>query len=67
MNDDFKKLQEKTNDKDLALLIQLVAFYVSDYGKRIERLEKAALWVMGTVFGLVLVAVVGLVITKGNQ
>lgn len=38
-----------------------------DHEKRIARLEKAALWVLGTTFALVFVAVVGLVITKGGQ
>lgn len=37
-----------------------------DHEKRIARLEKAALWVLGTTFALVFTAVVGLVIVRGT-
>jgi len=38
-----------------------------DHEKRIARLEKAALWVLGTTFALVFTAVVGLVIVNGGK
>lgn len=38
-----------------------------DHEKRIARLEKAALWVLGTTFALVFTAVVGLVIVRGGN
>ncbi len=95
---ELEKIRDRTEDKDIALLAQEMAFFArsfsdyktetteklseintntkgnytpksmgDDHEKRIARLEKAALWVLGTTFALVFVAVVGLVITKGGQ
>jgi hypothetical protein len=63
-NENTKRLDEiNTNTKGNYAPVSTT----NDHEKRIARLEKAALWVLGTTFALVFVAVVGLVITKGGQ
>lgn len=37
---------------------------VEDHERRIQRLEKAALWVLGATFSIVFFAIVGLVVVK---
>lgn len=62
--DTTKQLEEiKTNTKGGYAPISTT----NDHEKRITRLEKAALWVLGTTFALVFTAVVGLVIIRGGN
>jgi len=67
----FEEFKKETNDNFTELKNNTKGEYTpvstsKDHEKRIARLEKAALWVLGTTFGLVFVAVVGLVLVKGS-
>lgn len=67
--EDFKK---ETNDNFTEIKNNTKGSYApvsttNDHEKRIARLEKAALWVLGTTFALVFTAVVGLVIVRGGN
>lgn len=56
--DDFRELRNNTSG------MYAPKTTVEDHEKRIARLEKAALWILGSTFAVVFLAVLGLVIIK---
>lgn len=60
-SDNFKEVKDNTKGAYAPVST------TEDHEKRIARLEKAALWVLGTTFALVFTAVVGLVIVNGGK
>lgn len=68
----FEEFKKETNENFTEIKNNTKGSYApvsttQDHEKRIARLEKAALWVLGTTFGLVFTAVVGLVIVNGGK
>lgn len=66
----FEEFKKETNDNFTELKNNTKGEYApvattKDHEKRIARLEKAAIWVLGTTFALVFTAVVGLVLVRG--
>lgn len=59
---DFNEL--KTNTSGMYALKNTTDSTFADHERRIARLEKAVLWVLGTTFAIVFLAIIGLVVTR---